>query len=71
MTEEQARKTANVLMGAAAIGIAAFILRSPARRRLVWRLAREFAAGPLAVYASSLVRDAWDQSGQVRRSGIE
>jgi len=71
MTEDHARKTANVLMGAAAIGIAAFILRSPERRRLVWRLAREFAAGPLAVYAASLVRDAWDESGQPRRRGIE
>ena len=70
MTEATARKTANVLMAAAAVGAAFAILRSPGRRRLVWRLAREFAAGPLAVYAATLVRTAWDEAGRSPRRSI-
>jgi hypothetical protein len=53
-------------MAAAALGVAVIVLRSPALRRLVWRLATRSASGPLAVYAATMVRDAWDASGPER-----
>ena len=62
MTEAQARRTANVIMTAAAVGAAVVVLRSPSLRRLVWRLARNYATGPLAALAATTVRTAWDQS---------
>jgi hypothetical protein len=62
MTEERARQTANVVMAAAALGAAVFVLRSPKLRRIAWQLARQYAGGPLAAWTASTVRDAWDQS---------
>lgn len=62
MTEKQARTTANVVMVAAALGAAVFILRQPKLRRMVWQLARQYATGPLAVWTAGTVRDAWDAS---------
>jgi len=70
MTEERARQTANVVMAAAALGAAVFVLRSPRLRRMAWQLARQYAAGPLAAWTASTLRGAWDESGQssVRRA---
>lgn len=50
MTQEQAEKTANILIGAAALGAAYFVLRNPALRRKAWQIARTamIAAGPAA-----------------------
>jgi hypothetical protein len=66
VTEQQARTTANVVMAAAALGAAVIVWRSPKLRRLVWQLARQYAGGPLAVYAATTVRQAWDEAGQAR-----
>jgi len=66
MTESQARTTANVVMAAAALGAAVIVLRSPRLRQLAWQLARRYATGPLAVYAATTVRDAWDEAGTTR-----
>jgi hypothetical protein len=66
MNEDQARRTANVIIAAAAVGTAVLIVRSPSFRRFLWRLVRVYAAGPLTVYGASVVRDAWDTS--VKRS---
>ena len=63
MTEKQARTVANGIMAAAAVGAAVFVLRSPKLRRMAWQLARQYAGGPLAVWAAGSVRDAWDASG--------
>jgi hypothetical protein len=68
MTEGQARTTANVILTAAAVGAAVVVLRSPSLRRLAWRLARTYASGPFAVFAATMVRDAWDAS--VPRDGV-
>ena len=62
MTEKQARTAANVLMAAAGLGVAVFVLRSPKLRRMAWQMARQYARGPLAVWAAGSVRDAWDAS---------
>ena len=63
MTERQARTTANLVMAAAAVGAAYYVLRTPPLRRTVWQLARRWAAGPLVVWLASEVRGAWDESG--------
>ena len=68
MTEQQARSTANIVMAAAALGAAVVVLRSPSLRRMAWQLARQYAAGPLAVYAATTVRQAWDESGRAGHS---
>ena len=62
MTEERARQVANVVMAAAAVGAAVFVLRTPKLRRMAWQLARQYAAGPLGAWAATTMRDAWDQS---------
>ena len=66
MTEKQARTTANVLMAAAALGAAVFVMRTPKLRRLAWQLARQYSTGPLAAWTAGTVRDAWDASGSAR-----
>ena len=68
MTEQQARTTANVIMAAGAVGAAVVVLRSPSLRRLAWKLARQYAGGPLAVFLAATVHDAWEQSG--RRTSV-
>jgi H+/gluconate symporter-like permease len=66
MTEAQARTTANVVLATAAIGAAYYILKTPPLRRTVWRLARSWAAGPLAAWTATEVRRAWDGSASGR-----
>ena len=63
MTDDRARQVANVVMAAAALGAAVLVLRSPKLRRMAWQLARQYAAGPLAAWTATTVRDAWDSSG--------
>lgn len=62
MTEKHARAAANTIMAVAAVGAAVVVVRSPKLRRLAWQLARQYARGPLAVWAAASVRDAWDES---------
>jgi hypothetical protein len=66
MTRRQAETAANVAMIAAAGAAAYLVLRNPKLRRLAWRLARGYAAGPLAVWGAELVREAWQDSGRAR-----
>jgi hypothetical protein len=68
MTERQARAAANALMAAAALGAAVFVLRSPKLRRMAWQMARQYAGGPLAVWAAGSVRDAWNASASTSTS---
>jgi hypothetical protein len=63
VTEKQARTAANLLMATAALGAAVIVLRNPKLRRIAWQLARQYATGPLAVWATGTVRQAWDDSG--------
>jgi hypothetical protein len=63
VTEKQARTAANLLMATAALGAAVIVLRNPKLRRVAWQFARQYATGPLAVWATGTVRQAWDDSG--------
>ena len=64
MTEKQARTAANLLMATAALGAAVIVLRNPKLRRMAWQMARQYATGPLAVWAAGTVRQAWDDAGE-------
>lgn len=64
MTEKQARDAANLLMATAALGAAVIVLRNPKLRRMAWQLARQYATGPLAVWAAGTIRQAWDESAE-------
>ncbi len=64
MTEEQARTAANAVMAAAMAGTAYAVLRAPRVRRLAWQLARSWVRGPLAVWAATELRRAWDLSSR-------
>jgi hypothetical protein len=66
MTQKQAERVANVVLVAAAAGAAFVVLRNPRLRRLTWQLARQYAAGPLAVWGAEMVREAWQESGRTR-----
>ena len=55
MTERHAENVANLLLGAAALGAAVYVLKTPALRRMVWGLARSAltAGGPAWVMAET------------------
>ena len=55
-----------MVMAAAALGAAVLVARSPKLRRMAWQLARQYAAGPLAAWGATTVRDAWDRSAAAR-----
>jgi hypothetical protein len=62
MTEAQARTTANILLGAAAIGAAVLIVRTPALRRLAWHAARTAIATTGPAWLATEVRRAWNET---------
>jgi hypothetical protein len=67
MTQRQAETVANLLIGAAVVGAAIHVLRTPALRRTVWGLARNAltAAGPAWVAAEA--RRGWADGADSRR----
>jgi hypothetical protein len=68
MTEAQARTTANVVLAAGVIGAAYYVMKTPSLRRKVWQMARTWATGPLAVWAATEIRRAWDASARIEAS---
>jgi hypothetical protein len=61
MTEERAERIATIVMGAAAVAAAYFVLRNPVLRRRVWEVARGAlaASGP---WLAAEARHAWTES---------
>ena len=64
MTEETTRKIANVILGAAALGAAFYVARTPPLRKVAWRLAVAAVTGTIPAWLAREVRDAWAESGQ-------
>ncbi len=62
MTEQHARTVANVVLGAAAVGAAVVILRTPALRRLAFGLARTAVTVGVPAWLSREVQQAWNES---------
>ncbi len=59
MKEETARTVANVVVGAAAVGAAVIILRTPALRRLAFGLARTAIITGIPAWLAREVHQAW------------
>jgi hypothetical protein len=58
-----------VLIGAAVVGAAYYVVRTPSLRRLAWRLAVTAATGSLPIWLRQEVQRGWAESG--RRLDIE
>jgi hypothetical protein len=63
MTNERAEQAANIVLAAAAIGVVAVVMRTPALRRIAWRLAVTALTGSLPAWFAKEVRHAWSESG--------
>ena len=59
MTEPQAERVANLVIGAAAIGAAIYVLRKPALRRLVWGAARNTLSAGVPAWLVAETRNGW------------
>lgn len=62
MTDEQARRTANAVLGVAAVGAASFILSNPPARRIAWQIVRTALAGALPLWLGGELQRAWNAS---------
>jgi hypothetical protein len=64
MNESSAQKLANVLIGAAVVGAAYYVVRTPSLRRLAWRLAVTAATGSLPLWLRQEIEHGWAESGR-------
>ena len=62
MTEEHANRIANIVVGAAALAAAYFVLRKPSLRRMATGLAASAALGTAPQWLGREVQRAWDAS---------
>jgi hypothetical protein len=69
MTETQARRTANIVLGLAAAGAAYYVLRTPSLRRVAFRLAGVALTGTIPAWFSDELRRAWKESAGDRMNG--
>ena len=63
MTNDRAEQIANVLLTAAAVGVAVYVMKTPPLRRLAWRLAVTALTGALPAWIGREVQNAWAESG--------
>jgi hypothetical protein len=64
MTEKTAQRIADVALGAAALGAAYYIIRTPPLRRLAIGLAMTALTGAIPALLTREVQQAWIQSGR-------
>jgi hypothetical protein len=64
MTDDTARKVANLILAGAAIGVAYYVVKTPQLRRLAWHLALTGLTGALPAWASRELQQAWAESGR-------
>ena len=69
MTQETAGKIADVMLAAAAIGDAVYVIKTPPLRRMAWRLAVTAITGTLPVWFRHELQQAWAESGKVHPAG--
>jgi hypothetical protein len=62
MTQSSAEKIANVVMGAAVIGAAYYVLKTPRLRRLAWQLTVAAATGTVPAWVAQQIRSSWEAS---------
>ena len=64
MTEDTARKVANVVLIVAATGAAYYVVKTPPLRRLAWRLGLTALTGTLPAWIGREIQQAWSESGR-------
>lgn len=64
MTEQSARRVANVILGAAALGATYVVVTTPPLRRLAWRLAVVALTGAIPAWLRQEVREAWAETSR-------
>jgi hypothetical protein len=64
MTPQNARTTANVLLGLAGVAVVYVILRNPTLRRTAWRLARTALTATLPSLLAREITEAWAASAR-------
>ena len=64
MTQSSAEKLANIVIGAAVIGAAAYVLKTPRLRRLAWQLSLVTLTGMVPEWISREIREGWEASGR-------
>lgn len=62
MTQANADKVANVLIGAALAGAAVYIVKTPQLRRIAWRLAVAALTGTIPAWLVQEARAGWQAS---------
>lgn len=68
LNEDGTRTVANVMMGAAALGAAVIILRSPTLRRLAFGLARTALTVTIPAWLSREVQESWAETARTSGS---
>jgi hypothetical protein len=66
MTDATARRVADVVLAAVALGVSIYVIRTPALRRLVWRTAVTAFTGAIPAWLGREVQQAWVESGPGR-----
>jgi hypothetical protein len=64
MTEQTAKTIANVVLGAAALGAAYVVVKTPQLRRLAIGLVAAALTGPVPAWLSRELQHAWADSGR-------
>jgi len=67
MTERQAEKIANLVIGAAVLGAAVYVFRTPALRRIVWGAARNALIAGVPAWLLAETRSGWAGSADKPR----
>jgi hypothetical protein len=72
MTEQQAERVANVVIGLAVAGAAYYVLKTPQLRRIAWRLLRTAVASSGPAWLIAETRRGWDAGAAQtsRQAGI-
>ena len=65
MTQTNAERAANVLIGAAVAGAAYYVLKTSSLRRVAWRLVVTGLTGTLPGWFRQEIEQGWKQSGRI------
>jgi hypothetical protein len=71
MTEASARRVANVVLGAVAVGAVYVVATTPPLRRLAWRLAAVALTGAIPAWVRREVEQAWAESARSPQRAVE
>jgi hypothetical protein len=64
MTQASAEKVANVVIGAALVGAALYVVKTPPLRRLAWRLTVAALTGTIPAWLTQEIRTGWEASAR-------